>query len=49
METAIQILLLIVLTPIAFIILVAFLDIIADSYWQGRNRKYQMEQRSKKQ
>jgi len=52
METAIQILLLIVLTPIALIILALILNSFADSHWEARNRKYreqEMEQRRKEQ
>ena len=46
MEIAIQILLLIVLTPIAGIIFLFILSSFADSYWQERNRKYRIEQRA---
>ena len=42
MELAIQILLLIVLTPIAGVILLFILNDVADSYWRERNRKYEM-------
>jgi hypothetical protein len=46
MEAAIQVLLLIVLVPMALGILLFILSSIRDSYWDERNRKYRMEQRS---
>ena len=46
MESAIQIMLLIALTPIAGIILLFILNSFVDSYWQERNRKYRIKQRA---